>query len=122
MSKANLSDRDNRDKLLWKMAERISVNRTVAGVHYPIDSWAGATLGCAVGGVILALCGLGKKVHAVKYDPLDHDFTANRFLKAYEEVTNGVGSCDGLTGIGVVKVDPAKQYEWLWSKVQSEFS
>ena len=33
------------------------MNRTVAGVHYPIDTWAGAVLGRAVGQIVLAKCG-----------------------------------------------------------------
>ena len=32
------------------------MNRTVGGVHYPVDSWAGAALGTAVAEVILCLC------------------------------------------------------------------
>ena len=38
------------------VAERIAVNRTVAGVHYPVDSACGAVLGLALG-QHLASCG-----------------------------------------------------------------
>jgi hypothetical protein len=36
------------DQLL-RQASRIAVNRTIAGVHYPIDSAAGAVLGLTLG-------------------------------------------------------------------------
>ena len=39
---------------------RVAVNRTVAGVHYPMDSRAGATIGSGVASVIIAL-GQNKK-------------------------------------------------------------
>jgi membrane-associated phospholipid phosphatase len=52
-----LADRDARVRMLRGLAERIAVNRTVAGVHYPVDSWAGAVLGQAVGRAVLGRCG-----------------------------------------------------------------
>ena len=42
---------------LMRAASRIAVNRTVAGVHYPIDSACGAMLGIAVGRMVLARVG-----------------------------------------------------------------
>jgi len=41
--------------LPYRIAHRIAVNRTIAGVHYPVDSAAGAMLGRAIGEAILAL-------------------------------------------------------------------
>ncbi len=38
----------------FRIAHRVAVNRTVAGVHFPIDSAAGATLGCMIGDAVLA--------------------------------------------------------------------
>jgi membrane-associated phospholipid phosphatase len=39
----------------FRIAHRVAVNRTVAGVHFPVDSAAGAVLGCQIGGAILSL-------------------------------------------------------------------
>ncbi len=40
-------------KQLYRQARRISVNRTVAGVHFPIDAAAGQTLGYSLGEFVL---------------------------------------------------------------------
>ena len=40
----------------FRLAHRIAVNRSVAGVHFPVDSAAGAFLGCAIGQAVLGLC------------------------------------------------------------------
>ncbi len=39
--------------LLMRLATRIADNRTMAGVHFPTDSFAGATLGIALGSLIV---------------------------------------------------------------------
>jgi membrane-associated phospholipid phosphatase len=44
---------------LMRQASRIAVNRTVAGVHYPIDSVAGATLGLTLAHYFVARCKCG---------------------------------------------------------------
>ena len=43
--------------LLLKQAARIAINRTVAGVHFPIDSRAGRVLGMGIAHYFLARCG-----------------------------------------------------------------
>lgn len=40
---------------VFRLAHRIAVNRTVAGVHFPVDSAAGALLGCRLGEHIFGL-------------------------------------------------------------------
>ncbi|WP_299706996.1 phosphatase PAP2 family protein [uncultured Tateyamaria sp.] len=39
----------------YRLAHRIAVNRTIAGVHYPIDSAAGAVMGCMIGEAIWSM-------------------------------------------------------------------
>ena len=38
----------------FRIAHRIATNRTVAGVHFPVDSLAGAYLGCFIGEALMA--------------------------------------------------------------------
>jgi len=56
----------------FRLAERMAVNRTVAGVHFPCDSAAGALLGCAIGEQIHAL-GSGQTLTALSMDFLAGD-------------------------------------------------
>jgi membrane-associated phospholipid phosphatase len=41
----------------FRLASRVAINRTVAGVHYPIDSGAGAVLGMALAEHLCAVAG-----------------------------------------------------------------
>jgi hypothetical protein len=41
---------------LMRLAARIAINRTVAGVHFPIDSAAGAMLGMTLGHYFVSRC------------------------------------------------------------------
>ena len=40
---------------VYRLAHRIASNRTVAGVHFPVDSGAGALMGCLLGEYIYGL-------------------------------------------------------------------
>jgi hypothetical protein len=40
----------------YRLAARIAINRTVSGLHYPIDSAAGAVLGTTLGDYLVARC------------------------------------------------------------------
>ena len=56
------------DNPLDQMAARIAVNRTVAGLHYPCDSAAGAVLGIAVARWVLARAGAAPHAGQVSLD------------------------------------------------------
>ena len=57
---------------LLRLAARIAINRTVAGVHFPIDSVAGALLGLTLGEYFLARV----LPNANSYHPAHFDGTA----------------------------------------------
>jgi hypothetical protein len=53
-----LKDRPAQALQLELLAERVSINRVVAGVHFPIDAHAGRALGRAMARYFLMRCGL----------------------------------------------------------------
>ncbi|MGH7004941.1 MAG: phosphatase PAP2 family protein, partial [Alphaproteobacteria bacterium] len=59
---------------LLSMAARIAINRTVAGVHYPIDSAGGAVLGLTLGHYFVRRC-TAKGAAAPDFTPWSFDGT-----------------------------------------------
>jgi membrane-associated phospholipid phosphatase len=113
--KHHYADFDRRQMLLSKLAERIAVNRTVAGVHYPIDTWAGAVLGRAVGQIVLAKCGAAACVDGYCYRAKgERDFFVTEFLPG-ENHGYGVEKKDSF------EVEPSPLFTWLWQKAGQEF-
>jgi hypothetical protein len=53
------------------LASRVAINRTIAGVHYPIDSAAGCVLGLTLGAYLVARCAASGT-----YTPWQFDGTA----------------------------------------------
>jgi hypothetical protein len=110
----SLADDDSRLKVMRGLAERIAVNRTVAGVHFPVDSWAGAALGTAVGRAVLGRCGQTLDMPSFVYkadeasDFFDHDFQND---PAGHGLTHG--STPYTSG-----AKPA--YSWLWEQAAKE--
>jgi membrane-associated phospholipid phosphatase len=108
-------DVDKRKKLLDKLAERIAVNRTVAGLHYPIDTWAGAILGRTLGQLIVARCGIPTQVDAYSYRARsDLDFFIDEFAK-------GENAAFGVSRMTSFSAPRSSLFEWLWGKALKEF-
>ncbi|WP_295042369.1 phosphatase PAP2 family protein [uncultured Paracoccus sp.] len=55
------------DQQIYRLACRVAVNRTVAGVHFPADSASGAVLGIQLGRYVMAR-GLGGTVGSAGFD------------------------------------------------------
>ncbi|MGL4243199.1 MAG: phosphatase PAP2 family protein [Beijerinckiaceae bacterium] len=101
--------------LMRKQAERIAVNRTVAGMHFPVDSWAGAALGEALGELILALCrGEGGVMQRIYDAESGSDFT----IEAFDAAKPAGG--DGLSFGQVVTVRKSDLFPWLWARIRDE--
>lgn len=81
--------------MLFRLAQRIADNRTVAGVHYPVDSAHGALLGLSVALGFIAHClgggtGFPFPEFAARGDDWSGDFTLSKWVAAL-----GVGTTTG---------------------------
>jgi len=109
-------DREKRCLLLDKQAERIAVNRTVAGVHFPIDSWAGSSLGIGVARIVLAKCGAAPDPSGFAYKAKDTEFRAVH-LRDPDEARR-----HGLAPLGSFACPPSDLFKWIWNKSVGEFA
>lgn len=123
---------------LMGLAARIAVNRTVAGVHFPIDTVAGALLGLTLGDYFVARAngaaadrtylpahfdgaagGIGK-VDFLAADIYDLDLPGVRFADpghaSVKRFDLGAGHAVDLAG-GI----PSPPLEWLWAKAKAEW-
>ncbi|HSV51026.1 MAG TPA: phosphatase PAP2 family protein [Burkholderiaceae bacterium] len=107
---------------LQRQASRIAVNRTVAGVHYPVDSAVGRLLGTALGDFFVARCiGNGKlheygfdgpKFHGAKDSPVDFDLRISM-------TDNKSGYYERLAASGAVAASPLLAF--MWGKAAKEW-
>ena len=117
-----------------RLAARIAINRTVAGVHFPVDSAAGALLGLTLGAYFVARCqDPSPKYDAYEFDgtkfplttggPLaDGDFYWTQY---YDPAVGGGGQLapgpfvTRTPGLGMQKND---LLNWVWKKALAEWS
>lgn len=115
-----------RQEQIMRLANRITINRTIAGVHFPVDSVAGAMLGLTLGHYLAARAGAGseerRKQTAWSFDgkafPPERDF---RWQKLYDVKTGAQTPdenhvCEGES----FAIDSSPVLEWLWQKSVAE--
>jgi hypothetical protein len=109
---------------LYRQASRIAVNRTVAGVHYPIDSIAGAALGVSLGN-LLASVATDVESNAQAMEFKGRNILSNQDFDWREIVDPKVGKLDSSQYLGVNKlVNPQKKgryLSWLWDRALAEW-
>ena len=105
-----------------RLATRIAINRTVAGVHYPVDSAAGAVLGMTLGEYIFARA-TGEKVpsrtfHGTRYGG-DTDFHPGLVKRMLEKGTLEDGK-EPVVETGEAPVVKSSILAWLWNEAKKE--
>ncbi|WP_332775449.1 phosphatase PAP2 family protein [Polaromonas sp.] len=105
---------------LQRLAARIAVNRTVAGLHYPVDSAVGRLLGTILAEFLVARCkgaklherGFdGRKFHDAKGHVIDFDLRVSMS-------DNKSGYYQLLPTAGTVAVSPILAF--MWDKASKE--
>ena len=112
---------------LMRQASRIAINRTVAGVHFPVDSAAGALLGLTLGEYFIHRCRpldtytffMPWRFRGHAYAGAD-DFdwrlhydvaTDDRLIPAFADCLSSE----------VMTAPPSNVLAWLWGRAQAEW-
>jgi hypothetical protein len=148
MESNNKAKPTKRQILVEAQAHRIAVNRTVAGLHYPMDSWAGTVIGHGVGAIIASLGQVAKEgekpvehklavlradSNNIDYETPDiYDEKGDFFLKDLKKVL-GEGKLDKHQSVHAVLVPDTKEesvhlefndtndnFIWLWNKARED--
>jgi hypothetical protein len=117
---------------LMRQAHRIAVNRTVAGVHFPVDSAAGQALGLTLAEYFIQRCSASaaNNFQPWKFDasgfhskddfnPIRH-FNLQKFEQQQGLSSNGAIFADTVGG--KTTVGKSRILAWLWNKAQGEWS
>jgi membrane-associated phospholipid phosphatase len=120
---------------LMRLAARIAINRTVAGVHFPVDSVAGAMLGLTLGHYFVARCVGNAGFRAWRFDgaayPASEDF---HWQLLYDEDAAGVDDAQSEAASGgsayvriepdaaAVATPPSPILQWLWTRAAAEWT
>ncbi|WP_052249720.1 phosphatase PAP2 family protein [Tateyamaria sp. ANG-S1] len=124
------NDRAYWGAMLMRQASRIATNRTVAGVHFPIDSVAGAMLGLTLADHLHAMCRGGTWTSAMfdapKFDP-EEDFDWHKLYNAEGDDMRRKAQSDRGTWAKTRQHKergddtPAPALSWLWTKALAEW-
>jgi hypothetical protein len=110
---------------LMRQAARIAINRTVAGVHYPVDSMAGQLLGLAIGDYFIERAtGATGSVNGWAFDgtafPAAGDFTGGELFNfAAGAMVNPLPNY--VTQDPPVPVAMGPMLNWLWNQAVAEW-
>ncbi|MEL6480783.1 MAG: phosphatase PAP2 family protein [Pseudomonadota bacterium] len=114
-------------RLLMGQAHRIATNRTVAGVHYPVDSLCGASLGLALADYMVARATKGGSVDGVVFDGQgigNSDFFVGDVIAGDARCSSPGGQVKigGDHTVKLAKADISVPLAWLWEKATQEWN
>ncbi len=121
---------------LMRQAARIAINRTVAGVHFPVDSVAGAVLGATLGQYLVNRMSGAANFTASEFDgakyPGDEDFLWSNLINIPADQPQANVKYDKLylkpfvpPNNGLQPIDPANKsaiLSDLWTKAVAEWA
>jgi membrane-associated phospholipid phosphatase len=134
--------------MMMRVASRIAINRTVAGVHFPVDSAAGAVLGLALGEYLVKRCEGATVNGGWKFDgpefkdengsAVNLDFNWREYydfgltppgLRTVENDNDPMTKNDLPPWVRIVPANgssladaPSAPLQWLWEKAKAEWT
>jgi hypothetical protein len=84
-------------------------------VHFPIDSWAGAVLGTAVGHAVLGRCGEKVFMNPETYSAEDRDFFDHDLTGEKARAAAGLRLSNEKVSAAETSI-----FSWLWSRALTE--
>jgi membrane-associated phospholipid phosphatase len=110
---------------LMRQAARIAINRTVAGVHFPADSVAGAILGLTLGQYLVARASSKREYIAWGFDGEQYPNEDFDWFDLWNQMIYNQKKRDYLLELGKQEIKPLPDDEsalnWLWGKALSEW-
>jgi hypothetical protein len=120
---------------LMRLAARVAINRTVAGVHFPVDSAAGCVLGLTLGAYMTVRCTGSGTYIPWKFDgtayplpsagnppPNDGDFYWHELFKIAPTAQQRTTAYATPIGSGALPADKWPILERLWTKALGEWT
>jgi hypothetical protein len=107
-----------------RQAARVAINRTVAGLHFPVDSAAGQLLGLTLGDYFVHRCGAAPSYRAWRFDGERYvggnDFDWRWQFHVPTETRLVAPFTDKLAAYAVV---PASVHlKWMWNRASTEWN
>ncbi|WP_406856343.1 phosphatase PAP2 family protein [Alsobacter sp. KACC 23698] len=112
-------------QMLMRTAARIAINRTVAGVHFPVDSVAGAMLGLTLGHYFARRCAALNGYEAWSFDgsayPAKADFNWHTLFDT--TLPQQIAAAPYVVSAGAQPLaSSSPALEWLWTRALKEWS
>ncbi|TMV03375.1 phosphatase PAP2 family protein [Ruegeria sediminis] len=119
-------------EMLMRQAARIAINRTVAGVHFPVDSAAGAVLGLTLGRYFVDRCTHAAPSESWEFDgiayPGDQDFDWRSYFHpndpaggTHPEQEQTAWATKDDIGDADANQMMSAPLNWLWGKAADEW-
>ncbi|MGI9510239.1 MAG: phosphatase PAP2 family protein [Geminicoccaceae bacterium] len=114
-----------------RLASRIAINRTVAGVHFPADSAAGALLGLTLGRYLAGRCnyavmpGTSIQYDAWNFDgatfPGTQDFHWEDLFDVTTQTQSATAYATSAASPSLPATDQSPALQWLWDEAVDEW-
>lgn len=117
-------------EILMRQAARIAINRTVAGVHFPVDSAAGAVLGLTLGKYFVDRCTGVAPAASWKFNGAAYPHSEDFDWRDYFDPTAGADPQQKTTGWAIENAilnadgnqTTSAPLNWLWKMAAAEWT